>query len=593
MEQSSEIITQSPFIGGVYRPEHRRTFPHKLLAFDIETQKTAESDNAFMCGSIYGKDGGEFFQDRETMIKRILSERYKNHWIFATSLDFDFFSLFTVEFFKYGFIAENLCWRGSHLISVRYNPPHKEHERRFLDTMNFYPASVEKLGDSLSIKKLPQPAAWKRQPENDAELEELKAYNMRDAEITYKWIDYFQDKLISIDCTMRNTIASTSMWYYRNRYQKEIHFQPHIDIMQDMRKAYYGGRTECFKRGLIDGKSIYIYDVNAMYPFAMTLEFPRTESLFFDCKPTMEDVFDYHGVTLCDIKAPNIYYPVLPFRNEDGKLLFPTGSWKSQWYSNIELRKAAELGYEIQPKKAWLYSENYFPFSVMQRTLYKKRQENPDLNLVFKLIANSLYGKFAESSESSIVYKHISEFDSMPVNFKDVINEFVLIEQDREVGKFVNPIFSIYTAAYARLLLYAFLNKLDGFYCDTDSIFSFKKIEPSLDFGALKLEKKARKALIVKPKVYFLNNEFTKDSIKAKGMKVKTYEEFEFMLAHGFLKMERITRFKESVRQNIRMLSDKTIEKRFNIEDDKRHWDAAYSRDSIQDSQPILIGGAA
>jgi hypothetical protein len=585
-----------PFIDGkrffqnVLFPLTGKIRAYELAAFDIETITDSKTgQHKFLCGSIFSERYQKTFFNQKEMQDFMLSERFRNMRIFSTCLDFDFFALFGDNFYDFKF---ELCFRGSSIISA-VKKLSSGHKITLLDTMNFWPVSVERLGEYVGIPKLPRPKAWLRKPIDEVERQELIRYNMRDSEISYHWAVGFQNKLNKINCNMKRTIASSSMYNFRRNFQVEPMFQPDRTIMLEQLNAYYGGRCECFSRGLFDSEKenskMYVYDINSMYSWAMCNSFPMSSSIFQEKNPTQDSIMDFEGVVQCDIKTPKeLYYPLLPYRNDDGKLLFPLGSWKGSWYTCLELRKAYELGYEIKPRKAWLYSNNYFPFVKLQKEYYRQRQEDKEMSQVYKLLGNSLYGKFGQRFEDELKYYHISELEDIPKDHEGIVHDYVKVREKREPSDFVNPIYSIYTTAYGRLRLYSFITSLKARYCDTDSCFCTKKIDDSNELGMMKLEKICKKALIVRPKVYFLEDDI-KAYVKAKGMRLKTGQDFDDMLKNSAHPIFRIMKLKESIIQGKPILTQYEKMKKLDIEDTKRRWPGRFRKDSWQDSEPIVI----
>lgn len=577
---------ENSLIAGMLGSVRNNIVPHKLAAFDVETYKEGD-EHRFLCGAVWSADYQGHFWEPEEMKVALLHRRFKNHWIFATSLDFDFFALFGEDFGRFNI---ELMFRGSGLICAEIKDRGRNRTRKFLDTMNYYPVGLNKLGECIGLKKLGRPKSWLRKPETEAERAEMAAYNVQDARITYEWIKWFQAKLNGIGGQLKKTIAATSLWYWRRHYQAEPLYQPKKSIMEKQLNAYYGGRTECFYRGLFDRKC-YIYDVNAMYAWAMCNDFPKTDTIFHRLRPEIRDIFDYHGVVRCDVITPpqdSTFYPLLPYRDETNKLLFPVGRWRGAWYSCIELRRALDLGYTIMPREAYLYYESYRPFERIQRDYYRLRRESPDLKLVYKLMGNSLYGKWGQRWKNVQEYRHISEFAAIPKKFTEIKNGFVISERSREPAPFANPIISLYASAYARVRLHELLTRYGAWYCDTDSLITDAKIPTSDKLGDLKLERTLNRILLVKPKVYFFDDEVCGVNVRIKGFRVKSKEQFDFMLDNGYAEQTHILKFKESIRQQRRTLTESRVFKRFRVEDTKRDWFDAYTG-RFQQSQPVRV----
>jgi hypothetical protein len=92
-------------------------------------------------------------------------------------------------------------------------------------------------------------------------------------------------------------------------------------MYNNIRKAYYGGRTEVFKP---NGINLNYYDVNSLYPFVAKQVMPGVKcSYIIDNDIDLDKVFGY---LYCDITAPsNIYLGLLPMIHKKG-LIFPTGT---------------------------------------------------------------------------------------------------------------------------------------------------------------------------------------------------------------------------------------------------------------------------
>ena len=332
------------------RPLSSKIPDYSIFAFDIET---TGKTNDFLMGSIVGKDNKMVFWDKEEMINCLTNSRcfYKNARVFATNLSFDITALLQkTEQMK----ELQILLRGSRIIQARL--PVKSHQKRsnnvesykdiiFLDTMNFYPFSVKAMGEILKLPKLPMPDYIKeeRMPREN-EKDGIEAYNLRDSEITYGFASFLQDSFKGMGCKMRMTAASTALDLFKRRYLLAPMFQESVEKMKDEYKAYYGGRTEVFQRGLIEDANYY--DFNSLYPSVMRNEYPDIS--YSNCKEkgSLDVIMDYHGISEVQILCPKgLNIPFLPFR-KDMKLIFPTGIFKG-WYSHIELRYALELGYQI------------------------------------------------------------------------------------------------------------------------------------------------------------------------------------------------------------------------------------------------------
>jgi hypothetical protein len=123
------------------------------------------------------------------------------------------------------------------------------------------------------------------------------------------------------------------------------------------------------------------------------------------CKAFIKDL---HNSGLCgffDVKfeAPSNLYPVLPIKGHIGdfgdKLLFCVGKSHGVYY-RFELRMALDLGYVIREIKEGYVFKRGFPLakysnSIIARKADAKARGIGVIAMLYKLLNNSLYGKFA------------------------------------------------------------------------------------------------------------------------------------------------------------------------------------------------------
>jgi len=586
--------------------------PHKIFGFDIETFGDM---NDFYMGSVYSDDGIKVFYDKSEMKKFFLSKsihRYK-HMVVATNLMFDFFALFDYEELE----DFNFIFRGSELITCKKELKHLKDKQkryiRFTDTFHFATKmSVKNLGRIIGVPKYDTPIFIGEIPNDDPYISMLdtkitysqkgymELYNIRDSEITYKFTKFFENSLIGMGGELKPTIASISLNYFRLKYLNNKYRTPSHDENLLLYKGYYGGRTEAFKRGKIKNK--YYYDFNSLYPSVMLNDYPDPNSLIKVNKSSLYYIENYDGVTNVRIRSPkNLKIPLLPLRLNN-KLIFPLGEFISS-YTHLELRKALSLGYEIIN----IYEGVYFTEKInifkefvtdnYNKRIRYKREGNP-IQHTFKIILNSLYGKFGQKYDEKQDIHFINNFDFSNNNVSkyesvEVLKDFFVITKklNDKPPSFSQPIWSIYVTAYGRLLMYETFEKIgfdNVFYCDTDSIFTDVKLEEGENLGQLKLEQFIKEGLIIKPKFYEIDG-----SVKAKGLKgFSTRENLISLINDGTYKSFKFCKLKESLRRTeyFRVNQKIMVEKRINFNDNKRFWfDKDFNINELHDSIPLNI----
>jgi DNA polymerase elongation subunit (family B) len=206
-------------------------------------------------------------------------------------------------------------------------------------------------------------------------------------------------------------------------------------------------------------------------------------------------------------------------------------------------------------------------FKFVSNFRLKFDKTNP-LNLIAKLLLNSLYGRFGMIGS----FPDITIFNSKKSYLKfekshadeilDVIElgDKILImhrseEKDLQTNLYgnlethnVNVAVASAITAYARIHMTQFKNNLDYnlYYSDTDSIYIDKPLSKDLVnskvLGQMKLENIINQAVFLAPKVYYLETEDNKVIYKVKGLKHDielTDEDFSNLL------------FKESILQKL------------------------------------------
>jgi hypothetical protein len=225
---------------------------------------------------------------------------------------------------------------------------------------------------------------------------------------------------------------------------------------------------------------------------------------------------------------------------------------------------AVKYGYKFEIIKGYKFKkDNLFHDYVNDlynlRLQYKKGEA---MNMIAKLLMNSLYGKFGMKDEmtkleifnnftdqdksfiSEIIdtygtsIKYINEFGDYTIicrNYSPLyFNEKIEIYHGSEV----NIAIASAITAYARIHMSFFKNNPDFklYYSDTDSAIVDTPLSEALignNLGQLKLEYKIKKAVFLAPKVYGLITEDNEEIIKVKGLKknVKlTFNDLEQLL---------------------------------------------------------------
>lgn len=591
---------------------------YNIYAFDIETYSDL---NLFLMGSISNETETKVFWNKIKFIEYIYSliTPENNIIIFATNLGFDISALF--ENTKY-FDDIKFIIRGSDVIGAKIFLEDGKTSISFCDTMNFSHFSVEKLGEIInlvynttSFSKLKKPDCLSYIPKTNEDFEELEKYNIQDTKITLNYAIFLQKSFNKLNCDLCMTIASTAMNLFRRNFLMEEILTPPKEELETFQEAYFGGRTEIFKRGNVS--NLFYYDFNSLYPSQYFKDYPNPN--FIKISENGEKEFlNYDGISYVELESNNSLIPFLPLRNKkDKKLIFPNGIIKGH-YSNVEIRYALNLGYKLNKiGKCIYYTKTIKFFKDYGEKLYNlrlkyKKEKNPQ-EIVIKLLLNSLYGKFAQKYyNTEVINLNKITWDEFQTYIKkenadfNIVGNFgYLTDYEGYIPNFINPIISIYITAYARITLYNMFKTIgleNIYYCDTDSIITDKKIKTSTELGDLKLEYDIKLGVLVKPKMYAFITRDGKEVVKSKGIPVFYNQQFKYKffidcLYNPVISYTKFTKFKESNRSNaeykkgfLKYNEKQEIKKIIGLEDDKRIWKNKFNITELQESLPIIKG---
>ena len=290
------------------------------------------------------------------------------------------------------------------------------------------------------------------------------------------------------------------------------------------RRYYYGGRVQCFEKGVIDCSFKY-YDINSAYPFAMI--FPQWHGDKWettdDIKPS--DIKGYHFAT---VKAySNGAFPV---RDKTG-LHFPVGDgiyhvtgWEV--IAALDCGKA-DITEVIEchiPDKAKDFKQFVNKFYEL-----KKNADNPLQRQFAKILLNSGYGRFAINPREFSDYhllscdEYFSDYDywesegwelSSMVESRNI----ALIKKDSyNARQFANVLTSAGITGFVRAMILRGISAASRpLYCDTDSIIAGSAdLKLSNHLGDWKLEGEGNSIGIAGKKLYAFMDTLTGNWHKA------------------------------------------------------------------------------
>lgn len=595
---------------------------HKKHVFTRKSGKKVEAlKNEFYMGSVVGRNMKRVFYDKKEMADFLVSRTMRDSLLFATNLEFDFNVLFSDRLAEFG----KPIYRNRLIgITKKHIESRKVRRWTFLDTLNYIRCSLKDLGRIVGMEKYEKPPFLGSIPKDHEEKRILEDYNINDSAITWKFAEMFREFCTRHNMRMKWTIGSTGLDFWRRNHQKHGILREKDNICEKhFEGSFRGGMTLVMKRGHYPNK-LWYYDYNSSYPSCMRDgidgqgAYPDPSSSVHIEKPNTENIERLDGICKASIKAPYMYFPLLGYKDETSKLLFPYGDFEG-WFTNYELRMAMKNGYEIYPEEMIAY-ENYFvPFRDAVKYLYEIRkrykEDNHPFQAMVKALMNSgLFGKFGTNflnMEDLVSLDKISFDDKgrayhdgqliegfIMSDMDDFFNGFISMRKKEKPFKYSLPILASYTTMLGRMKLWEDVKPHESklIYMDTDSaVFTSNVMKSSDELGDWNLEYEIDEAVFVKPKFYmFVVGGKTYIRMKGVSRTITDYNAFFDVLRKKEVSMQRFTKMKESNRIGISSGTVISITKMLDLEDNKRLWNAGFSMSDWQDSEPLrMIEGMA
>lgn len=371
------------------------------------------------------------------------------------------------------------------------------------DSFNYFKVSLEKMGQSLDIKKLEMPTDY-------CNKEEWYTYCERDVDVLAESVL----ELVRFNHQHRlgrftPTIASLAFNCYKTKFMKhDVLVHDNQDALKLERSGYYGGIVDTNYIGVAPKGKVYELDVNSMYPFQCTRPLPY-QFVGYKEHPSIKCVKDlmreYMVCVEVWLKTKENTYPL----RHGNKVVYPTGEYCTVLMHPEIMNALIYREVKAITKVAWYSADTIFK-EYMEFFSTKKNEYEQDNNESFRTICkyymNTLYGKTAQRSERwlPIDYKHIEEIaDRLKVSpqridflcamtlLPDRLHDTLLIPNLDLALKIRNlygveecfvgvgesrdscPVIAATITSYARVYLRFIQNlcgKYNWYYSDTDSI---------------------------------------------------------------------------------------------------------------------------
>lgn len=355
-------------------------------------------------------------------------------------------------------------------------------------------------------------------------------YCSRDVEITYKFINHlrniiWQDQKIDLIESLSISSLSLKLFTKNFNYRKvPLKTKKTLDLL--LREAYFGGRCEVF--GNTNGK-IYHYDFPGMYGICMKEKFPLGHPTWYPTeKIDMNNLMP--GYYTIAWKSSGLRIPILPVKNEFGKLIFPNGIYSgTYWFEEINI--FVKYGGKILSiDRALVYNDYNYVFDKFVNYFDTFRKRGGVYKTLGKLIINSLYGKLGSGIKN---VEYLIAYNQDELNKVKKQNEVIdIIELNKiyivEIKKKckiqgLNVGLAAAITSKARIRLFEAMNALEStggrmLYCDTDSVFvEYKNTADATIFKWDRPDSIYEGGVFALPKTYALKNK-NQDIVKIKGI---------------------------------------------------------------------------
>lgn len=425
-------------------------------------------------------------------------------YLFAHNLKFDFMVLdgfrllpemgFTLQSIYHKFTTSVMKFRnGNRLIQIA-------------DSMNYYQTSLEKLAPMVGEQKI----AVDFDRPNKKEIMRRCASDVR---IIYKAIKLIVDKLQSENLGgFKITAPSISFSIFRSRFMNTDIITHHNDKMVQLeRDGYYGGFVQVFKLFEQGQPNLYKLDINAMYPSVMKgNHYPirMNDVMQYPSLWKMSKLLNYYLATArVTIETDE---PCYPYRYTSG-IYYPIGRFETV-LTTPSLLYALEHGHikEVHTLVTYLKStifDDYIDYMYSQRLAAKHAKDLPS-EMFYKIMMNSLYGKFGQTSTENKIIGSCNpdvfeSYHGMNVTTKETFREIFAGGSVIQIHESGESRYTFYTIAahvtdYARMKLFELIRRAgrnNVFYSDTDSLIvnetGYKKLVKEIHpekLGKLKIE---------------------------------------------------------------------------------------------------------
>lgn len=495
------------------------------------------------------------------------------HVVYCHNLDFDlseFFWSFKEELITAGGDFD-LQHGGWHIRGVYGRPTfarltnRKQNRTIFIvDSFLWFQGTLAKAAELFcpDLPKLKRPAnlGTKKFSMKD---EKFYQYAMRDSIIAYHIGKSVQKIIRQFDIMQPVSLADMSAKIFKRHFLRAV--IPPAGSMQTSAAmfSYHGGKNNVVT-GAAPGWHLDVtaMDISSAYPFAMSqLPSMSIEKNYWRMKMQRKQPREVNplGIYKCSGVANECEWPVL-FQHNFKPI---QGRFTDVWIQGIELNEALRMGeIKITKIRGFYYDSDRdsvaSPFKAYCEHFYKLKQNEPDpiLKYMYKLILNSVYGKFIQThKQSRIIYTDVDTGETQETH-------------DLVAGGMFHPFIASAITAHTRAYIHQLEHEHNAIHTATDGFYTkYKRIRsvpmaPTSGLGSMEIEGRGDLVLL-RNKCYILYSD--KGTLPSKYFRGKNIHKFakhgfqgtvydlERMVAHNIRKytVNRPNRLRESIKRGL------------------------------------------
>lgn len=352
------------------------------------------------------------------------------------------------------------------------------------DSLKLIPLSVREIAKAFKLPMEKGKIDYQDYTINDKTLD----YVFRDVKIVAMAIKFFRDKGYT-----RMTIGSNSYHSFMDNVAGAKILFPRLgkEFINTWRMAYRGGRSQVnpiYANKIV--KNVRRYDLNSMYPSIMAQRYlPYGDPI--PCKTRGKYRFElYHIEAHFSLKPghlPTLLQTATMFTKSGDTYYTNTEGVIDLYVSNLDW-ELVERHYDIHYVKfieILGFRTIKGPFESWVLDMYEKKSNSEGgLRLVYKLLLNSLYGKFGSKCEG---------INKIPVLDDEGVMSFVNSEL-HDMPQYYLPM-AIAIVSWAHVIIDDAIMQVgypNFIYCDTDSVHTFAELPAEMvdnkELGKFKLE---------------------------------------------------------------------------------------------------------